>query len=303
MGIVSITGKWSWRSRRRAFLYVAPALAVLAAIIVYPLCEAFWTSLLRWNLITNVKRWTGFGNYAAIFRDPEFLKVIKVTFLYSGLSLLFELTLGLALALLVRAGLRRNLPGFPVIRVLILAPLLVAPLIWGFYFRSFYSPQFGLFNAVLNAIGLPSILWVNKASLAIYSLAFADIWQWTPFMFSILLAGLLALPEDVVEAARVDGVGNWRILFLIELPMLAPVLLVTVLIRTIDSLRYLDLVLVITQGGPGNSTEILNYLAYRIGFQEFQIGHGAALAFVVFAVVMLAVGALLRVMWKAANEP
>ena len=176
---------------------------MLAAIIVYPLCEAFWTSLLRWNLITNVKRWTGFGNYAAIFRDPEFLKVIKVTFLYSGLSLLFELTLGLALALLVRAGLRRNLPGFPVIRVLILAPLLVAPLIWGFYFRSFYSPQFGLFNAVLNAIGLPSVLWVNKASLAIYSLAFADIWQWTPFMFSILLGR----PS---RAARGCGRGGTR---------------------------------------------------------------------------------------------
>ena len=120
-------------------------------------------------------------------------------------------------------------------------------------------------------------------------------------MFSILLAGLLALPGDVVEAARVDGAGNWRILTSIELPMLRPVLLVTILIRTIDSLRYLDLVLVITQGGPGRSTEILNFLAYRTAFQEFQFGHGAALAFIVFALVMVAASALLRVLWKTAD--
>jgi len=280
---------------------MAPALIVLAAIFVYPLCDAFITSLMRWNLISNVKRWTGFGNYAAIFSDPSFPGVVRVTFLYSGLSLAFEFALGLGLALMVRAGLRRGIAGFPLLRVLVLAPLLVAPLLWAFYFRSFYSPQFGLFNTLLEQVGLPGVLWVNDPDLAVFSLVLADVWQWTPFMFAILLAGLMALPTDVVEAARVDGAGGWRILFAIELPMLRPVLLVTLLIRTIDSLRYLDLVLVITQGGPGRSTEILNYLAYRTSFQEFQLGRGAALAFVVLALVMLAAAALLRVMWKASH--
>ncbi|MBN9009368.1 MAG: sugar ABC transporter permease, partial [Rhizobiales bacterium] len=246
-------------------------------------------------------RWTGFGNYVAIFSDPAFPGVVRVTFIYSALSLFFEFSLGLALALMVRAGLRRALLGFPLMRVLILAPLLVAPLLWAFYFRSFYSPQFGLFNQVLEGLGLPTVLWVNDKNLAIFSLVLADVWQWTPFMFAILLAGLMALPTDVVEAARMDGAGGWRILFAIELPMLRPVLLVTLLIRTIDSLRYLDLVLVITQGGPGRSTEILNFLAYRTSFQEFQLGRGAALAFIVLALVMLAAAALLRVMWKASR--
>jgi ABC-type sugar transport system permease subunit len=290
-----------WRSRERALLYILPALIVLLLIFVYPLADGFWTSLQRWNLISGVKRWGGLDNYAAIFRDPSFPKVVRVTFVYSALSIAFEFLLGLGLALAVRAGLRRGLPGFPLIRVLALAPLLVAPLIWAFYFRSFYSPQFGLFNAILNGLGLPSVLWVNDPDIAIYSLVLADVWQWTPFIFSILLAGLLALPGDVVEAARVDGASGWRILLSIELPMLRPVLLVAILIRTIDSLRYLDLVLVITQGGPGQSTEILNYLAYRTSFQEFQLGRGAALAFIVFALVMVAAGALLRVMWKNAN--
>jgi ABC-type sugar transport system permease subunit len=290
-----------WRSPGAALVYIAPALVVLVAIFLYPLVDAFWTSLHRWNLISNVKRWTGFGNYASILSDPAFLGVIKVTFLYSGAAILLEFGLGLGLALAVRAGLRQGLPGFGLMRVLILAPLLVAPLLWAFYFRSFYSPQFGLFNALLNGVGLPSVLWVNDSSTALLSLVIADVWQWTPFMFSILLAGLLALPVDVVEAARVDGAGNLRILTAIELPMLRPVLLVSVLIRTIDSLRYLDLVLVITQGGPGRSTEILNYLAYRTAFQEFQFGRGAALAFIVLALVMVAASGLLRVLWRAAD--
>jgi ABC-type sugar transport system permease subunit len=290
-----------WRSPGAALIYIAPALVVLALIFIYPLVDAFWTSLLRWNLISNVKRWTGFGNYAAILSDPAFLAVCKVTFVYSGLSILLEFALGLGLALAVRAGLRQGLPGFGLIRVLVLAPLLVAPLLWAFYFRSFYSPQFGLFNLVLNGLGLPTVLWVNDARIALLSLVIADVWQWTPFMFSILLAGLLALPGDVVEAARVDGAGNWTILTAIELPMLRPVLLVSILIRTIDSLRYLDLVLVITQGGPGRSTEILNFLAYRTAFQEFQFGKGAALAFIVLALVMVAASALLRVLWKSAD--
>jgi multiple sugar transport system permease protein len=291
-----------WRSPGAALVYIAPAVVILVAIFVYPLADAFYISLHRWNLISNVQRWAGAGNYLAILADPAFPQVIRVTLFYSALSLLFEMLLGLALALLVRAGLRRRLPGFPVIRVLILAPLLVAPLLWAFYFRSFYSPQFGLFNAILEGVGLPPVLWVNDADIAIFSLVLADVWQWTPFVFSILLAGLLALPIDIVEAARVDGAGNWRILFAIELPLLRPVLLVTALIRAIDSLRYLDLVLVITQGGPGRSTEILNFLAYRVSFLEFQFGRGAALAFVVFALVMLAAGALLRVMWKSTSE-
>lgn len=295
-------GAANWRSREAALLFVAPAVAILVVIFLYPLADAFWTSLHRWNLISNVKRWTGFGNYAAILGDPAFPQVIRITLFYSGLSLCFEMALGLGLALVVRAGLRRRLPGFPLLRVLVLAPLLVAPLLWAFYFRSFYSPQFGLFNAILNGLGIPSVLWVNDADIAIFSLVLADVWQWTPFVFSILLAGLLALPIDVVEAARVDGAGSWRILLAIELPMLRPVLLVTALIRTIDSLRYLDLVLVITQGGPGRSTEILNYLAYRVSFLEFQFGRGAAVAFIVFALVMLAAGALLRVLWKSAGE-
>ncbi len=288
--------------RRTALAFMAPAIITLIAIFIYPLIYSFWISLQRWNLISGVKRWAGLQNYLSILGDPSLPGTIRVTLIYSGLAVALELVLGLALALLVRAGLRRRVAAFPAMRVLIMVPLLVAPLLWAFYFRSFFSPQFGLFNHVLGGLGIPTVLWVNRSDLALFSLVGADVWQWTPFMFSILLAGLLSLPGDVVEAARMDGAGSWAILRLIELPMLRPVLLVALIMRTIDSLRYLDLVLVITQGGPGTSTEILNYLAYRTSFQEFQVGRGAAYAFLVFALVMVAAVALLRMMWKSAHD-
>ncbi len=280
---------------------MAPAVVTLLLIFAYPLAYSFWISLQRWNLIAGVKRWAGLHNYVQIFSDPSMIETMRVTLVYSALSVTLELGLGLALAYLVRAGLQRRLRGFPAIRVLVMTPLLVAPLLWAFYFRSFFSPQFGLFNQVLDKLGLPPVLWVNRADIALYSLVGADVWQWTPFMFSILLAGLLSLPTNVVEASRIDGAGGWLIFRLIELPMLRPVLLVALIMRLINSLRYLDLVLVITQGGPGTSTEILNYLAYRVSFQEFQVGRGAAYAFVVFLLVLAAAVILLRSMWRSAH--
>lgn len=284
------------------WLWVAPAGLALLVVFVYPLVSSFGMSLENWNLISNVRRWAGASNYIAIMLNPALPEILRVTATYTGLSVVFEGALGLGLAALVRSGLRGRLPGFAFMRVLIMTPLLVAPLLWAFYFRNFFSPQFGLFNIVLNKLGLPSVLWVNDSKLAVYSLVGADVWQWTPFMFSILLAGLMSLPEDIVEAARLDGAGGWTIFWLIEMPLLKSVVLVAILMRTIDSLRYLDLILIITQGGPATSTTILNFLAYRTAFQEFQMGRGAALAFVVFAMVLVAVVALLRTMRRTVQH-
>ncbi len=293
-------GRRVWHGKRwEPLLWIAPAGLTLLLVFAYPLASSFSMSLESWNLISNVRRWVGAGNYVSILSNPALPGILWITVVYTGLSVILEFGLGLALAVLVRAGLRQRLPGFALIRILIMTPLLVAPLLWAFYFRAFFSPQFGLFNDVLNAMGLPIVLWVNDPALAVYSLVGADVWQWTPFMFSILLAGLLSLPTDIVEAAKLDGAHAWTIFWRIEMPLLKPIVLVAVLMRTIDSLRYLDLILVITQGGPGTSTTILNFLAYRTAFQEFQIGRGAALAFCVFAVVLVAALAMLRTMRRS----
>jgi multiple sugar transport system permease protein len=277
-------------------IFLLPPLVVLLLVIAYPIIESFWISLQHWNLISNVQRWAGIDNYIALFTGSELPHSLAVTAVYTGVGVTLQFVLGLGLALLVRAGLRRRLGGFSGIRVLLLVPILVPPLLWGFYFRSFYSPQFGLFNQVLGWLGLSPVLWVNDSHLALWALILADTWQWTPFMFTILVAGLLALPRGVQEAAQIDGANGWQIFRLIELPLLAPLIVVAVLLRVIDSIQYLDLVYVITQGGPGTATELLNYLSFRTGFHEFEMGQAAAIAYVVLAVTMAVTVALVRLL-------
>ncbi len=285
-------------SRRVAYAFIAPSLLCLLGIIGWPLVQAVSISLYRWNLISGVKRWNGLQNFIDILTSADTLRVVGVTVVYTGLSVLLELVLGLALALLVRHGLQKNWSGFAVFRVVLCIPIMIAPLIWAFYFKSMYSPQFGMFNIVLSWLGISPVAWVNSPSIAIYSLIVADAWQWTPFMFAVLLAGLLTLPEEVIEAAVIDGATRWQILRLVELPLLKPILMVALLLRLIDSLKNIDLIIVITQGGPGTSTEILNYYAYSTSFQGFQMGSGAALALIVFVVIM----ALVLVLMAALNR-
>lgn len=284
------------RRRAAALAYIAPSIVCLLVIVGYPLVQSVVTSLYHWNLISGAKRWNGLQNYVTIFSSPAMRQVAATTAIYTGLSVLAAFIAGVLLALVFRAGLRRRLRGFSTLRTLVSLPMLIAPLVWAFYFRSLYSPQFGAFNQILAGVGLEPVMWVNDPALALYSLVFADVVQWTPFMTAIILAGMLGLPDDIAEAARVDGASEARIFFSIELPLLRPVLVVAVLLRLIDSIKNLDLVLVITQGGPGTSTEILNYFAYRTTFQEFLVGRGAALSLVVFAVILVAVVILLRML-------
>jgi multiple sugar transport system permease protein len=281
------------RSRGAAIVFVAPAFLCLAGTIGYPLAEAVRTSLYRWNLISGVRRWHGFQNYIDIAQDPQTARVAVITLLYTGLSVAIELILGFALAAVFQEGLARRLRGFALLRVAFCVPIVIAPLIWAFYFKSIYSPQFGAFNLLLGWFGLGPVPWVNTSSLALYSLIVADAWQWTPFMFAIILAGMLALPGEVIEAAKVDGADRLRLLWWIEIPLLKPVLLVSILLRLIDSIKNIDLIIVITQGGPGTSTEILNFHAYRTSFEDFQIGRGAALAILVLMLIMVLVAILL----------
>lgn len=283
-------------SRLGAYAFLAPSLLCLAVIIGYPLVSAISASLYRWNLMSGLHRWHGIGNYISILTDPATGQVAVVTVIYTVLSVVLELAFGFGLALLFRQGLARKLTGFPLMRAILCLPVVIAPLIWAFYFRSIYSPQFGLFNIMLGWLGLAAVPWVNSPALALYSLVIADVWQWTPFMFAVILAGLLTLPGDVTEAARVDGASFRQILWRIELPLLQPVLLVAVLLRLIDALKNIDVFIVITQGGPGTSTEILNFYAFSTSFQDFQVGRGAALALIVFVIIMVLVMLLLASM-------
>jgi len=194
---------------------------------------------------------------------------------------------GLILALSVEAGLRQKLKGMKVATVILIVPMILAPVLTGFFFKILYSPQFGFFNQILTRIGLKPFLWVYSPKSALISLIAADTWQWTSFVFVILLSGLMSLPSDPIEAATIDGAGRWQIVYFIKLPFLAPILLVGLLMRTIDSIKYLDLVYVLTQGGPGLSTEILSYFTYRTGFVDFRMGLSATIGVIEFLIILL----------------
>lgn len=283
-------------ARRSGFIFLLPALLILLVVIAYPIIDSLWISLHHWSLLTNVEHWVGINNFLDLLTGPELPNSLAITAVYTGGGVAIQLVLGLGLAVLVRAGLGRHLRGFAGIRVFLLVPMLVPPLLWGFYFRSFFSPQFGLFNQVLGSLGLPQVLWVGDSHFALWSLMLADTWQWTPFIFTILVAGLLALPRDLGEAAQLDGANAWQVFRFVDLPLLTPVILVAVLLRVIDSIQYLDLVYVITQGGPGTSTDLLNFFAFRTGFRAFQMGQAAAIAYMVLAVTMAVSIVLVRLL-------
>ncbi len=273
--------------------YVLPALVILIVVIAYPLVYALIVSLENWNLLSGLHQWIGLGNYTGLFQSGAFYESLKLTAIYTGASVALELVLGLALALIVREGIRRALRGFQAIRVLLLLPFAIAPLIWGFYFTQLMDPSFGTFDQLLKLVHGPDIAWVNNPHLALASLVVVDVWQWTPFMFTIILGGLLSLPDSVREAAMLDGASWVRRLVYVELPLLRPVILVALLIRVIDSLKYLDIVYVLTGGGPGTATNTLNFFGFNVGFSEYLLGQAAAIAFVVFVIIMLATVAIL----------
>jgi multiple sugar transport system permease protein len=282
-------------------LGLAPAAIVVIATIIYPLAHSLWLTFQSWNLVTNEMHSAGFSNWTGLLTDPQLRQAMWVTLVYTGGGVLLQTVLGLGLALALRQAIRIHLPGTNMYRVLVLAPLVIAPLIWAFYFRSFFSPSFGLFNQLLGLVGIPGLLWANSPGSALASLIFADTWQWTPFIATLMLAALLAIPSEVAEAAELDGANWFRSLIYVELPIIRNLVVVIVLLRMIDSVKYIELMYTITQGGPGTSTQTLNYYAFQTGFVQFQMGHSAVLAYVVFIVIMVATLGLIRFTRRSAT--
>lgn len=268
-------------------LFLGPITIILIVIVAFPLGYAFVVSSYYWSLLSGLKRFVGLTNYINLLLDPFFYSVLKITAIYTGLSILIQLGLGIALGLLVEAGVKQKLKGVRFAIIILIIPMIIAPILTGFFFKTLYSPQFGLLNQILINLGLKPILWVNSKDTALLSLVIADTWQWTSFMFIVLFSGLMALPAEPVEAAIIDGAEKWQIAYFIKLPLLRPIMQVALLMRAIDSIKYLDLVYVLTQGGPGSSTEILSFFTYRTGFVDFRIGFSAAIGTMELIVILL----------------
>jgi multiple sugar transport system permease protein len=222
----------------------------------------------------------GLEQYGDLLADEEYLTAMRNTFVFVAVAVSLELAIGLALALaLRRQQLVRNLT-----RSLLLTPMFVTPIAVGLMFRFLLNQQLGVIPRLLDGFGI-SIPFFGP-DLALLSLALIDVWQWTPFMLLLLLAGLESLPEQPFEAARVDGAGAWMTFTRVTLPLLGPVIVVAVLIRGLDALKVFEYVFAITQGGPGTATETIQYHVYREGFQFYRLSEAAAMSWTLVAVVM-----------------
>jgi multiple sugar transport system permease protein len=268
-------------------VWVAPALLVLAALSIYPLLYLIKVSL------TDAHGFT-VANYARLFHDRLFSVAAAQTLLYAAAALALEFSLGLALALLVDSLAR----GRMLIRVGILAPMLLPPVVAAVIWRLIYNPEFGMLNGTLHRLGFntANLTWTSGRTTAMLSVILVDVWEWTPFLFLLLTAGLQAIPAEPLEAARTDGASYWQTLRDVILPLLKPVILLALLLRGMDLLRIFDQIFILTQGGPGSATETVSLYIYRTAFRFSNFGYAAAMSFVGLVITMLAARGLMRIM-------
>jgi trehalose/maltose transport system permease protein len=269
--------------RRLAAAMLSPSLIVIALVAAYPIGYAIWLSLNQYSVrVPGLSRFVGFDNYTAALSSSSFWSAVKVTFLFTAISVVLELVIGLAMALAMHESFR----GRSVLRATVLVPWAVLTVGTAILWRSIFEPDLGFANSVLKSLGLPGghTVWLGQQGYAFAVMVFADVWKTAPFMALLLLAGLQVIPEDVYEAARVDGATAWQRLTKITLPLLKPAILVALIFRTLDALRIFDLPYVLTNGANGTTT--LSLYAYNQLTQNRLIGPGSALSVLTFIIVM-----------------
>ncbi len=273
-------------------LLIAPAALLLLLFQVTPIVIGANASFRDWTLYNPKKTWVGFAHYAYVITDPAFLQVaLPNTFLFMAASVSGALVIGLALAVL----LDRSFRGQKLVQTVLLLPLMVAPVIAAIMIRWMFNDQFGIINVVLEALEIEGQPWLAQRWSAFGVILLTDIWLWTPWFTLLLLAGLRSLPKEPFEAAAIDGTTPWRVFRHLTLPMLRPVIVVCVVIRSIDAFRTFDIVWTLTGGGPARSTELFSLYAYVHAFLNLDFGRGSAAA-IIGGVIILVVGiALYRV--------
>ncbi|MEM8949036.1 MAG: sugar ABC transporter permease [Pseudomonadota bacterium] len=253
-----------------------PAVAVMVVALLYPILYSIYASFLNWHPSQRIGEadWVGLRNYLFLLKDEAFRESLIVTLKFVTTVVSAELIVGVGLALL----LDRNIRGMSLLRTIFILPMMIAPIVVGLMWRYMYHPTAGVFNQTLESLGLPTVPWLSNGSWALFSIIIADIWQWTPFIFILALAALQSLPRSALEAARIDGASEWQQIIHIKLPLMMPVLIVTCLLRLIDGFKVLEVILVMTNGGPGLSTEILALRIARTAGEFQELGVAAAMS-------------------------
>ncbi|WP_041423916.1 carbohydrate ABC transporter permease [Thermosediminibacter oceani] len=279
------------------YLLVTPALLCIILINIYPVFETFRLSLFHMRLqLIGLTKFVGLQNYTILFSDGRFWAATLNTFYFTVISVALELVVGMTMALLMNKRFRAT----GLIRAAVLVPWAIPTIVSALMWKFIYNDQFGVLNDILMKLGLIESYrsWLGTPASAMGAAIFADVWKTSPFMALILLAGLQTIPEELYEAARVDGAGSVRQFFSITLPLLKPTILVALIFRTLDAFRVFDLIFVLTGGGPGNSTETLSIYAYKTLFRNLDFGLGSAISVVIFIFVFILAMLYIRMMDK-----
>jgi len=266
-----------------------PLLAVSVVAVGFPLVYALYLSLTDFKLIQKgTANFVGAENYIGSFADDGFWGAIGTTFTYVALAVIIETALGLLIAL----ALQKQKWARDLTRAMLLAPMFITPIAVGLTFRFLLNDQLGIIPYLLDGVGL-SYDFLGSGR-ALFTLVMIDVWQWTPFMVLLLLAGLESIPKQPLEAARVDGASGWYILRRITFPLLVPVLSVAILLRSLDALKVFEYVYATTRGGPGTQTETIQYFTYQTGIQFFRLGEASSMAFILLLLVLPLIVLLFR---------
>lgn len=271
---------------------MTPSLLILLLVVAIPLVYSFWLSFHEYIVTYGLGDLVGLENYS-VANSADFAIVSWVTLKLTVISVVAEFVIAFGLALLLNQPWLRFREFYLTVLML---PILMTPVAVALMFRLMFNPNLGIVNWVLEQFGIPGQGWFGDADMALGTLIFVDIWNETSLLLIMLYAGLKSLPQEPIEAARIDGASAWQILWYVTVPLLRPVILVVVLIRAITALKSYDLIYMLTQGGPGKATETVSFYAYRLGFRFLDIGQAAAISFILLLVVVALTLLLMRVM-------
>ena len=273
------------------FYFVGPALVLMLVVAIGPLLYSVFLSFHHWNLAkAHSFQFVGLANYLSFFTDSSIWHSVGRTIIYVGACMVLEVALGLGIAFLFDSNFR----GEGWIRAILILPMVMSEVVVGLVWRWIYNAEYGILNYFLQVLGFERLSWLTTPGLAMTSLVITDVWQWTPLVFLVCLAGLKSVPQDSIEAARLDG-ANWlQVQWHVTLPAIKPIIVSVVLLRLIDCFRFVDKVFIMTYGGPANDTALLGFRIYIYGFKYFEIGQTAAYSLIYVAAITVLVRILIR---------
>ena len=280
------TGFWGrmMSPERRGPLLVAPAIIILLVMNIFPLLWSFGLSFFNYRANRlKVPEFRGFDNFAKILTDEKVWDRFQTTAVIVGSSVMLQLIIGFLLALLFA----RHFPMRRILMMLVLTPMMLSFVSVGVFFKLYYEPTFGLLSWVINLLTNEPFVLLATANGAIAGIVFADAWMWSPFVMLLVLAGLVSVPKYLYEAAEIDRVSPWRRFRTITFPYIKSLLLLAILFRTIETFKLFDIVYIITEGGPGSSTETIAVYVYRMAFQNFRTSQSAALGYIILFIVIV----------------